>query len=187
MRMPGRSNPMERRAWKVQCFAYVFVLFVALAACSFRAPQASPPAQLLSLRLVHDSIRATGKESVVEATVQFMARNQSDRTVYGANACGGSPVYWVERREVDASGTEKWRDVFSAACIGRDIPRPLPPGDSSLFSSRIFQQFPGQKPEFAFSSRGDVYRFMYVVSTSLGPPGLDIQIISPPVVIRAPE
>jgi hypothetical protein len=185
MRMLGRFNPMERRVWKMQCFAYG-VLFVALAACSSRAPQPSPPPQLLSLRLVHDSIRATGKGSV-EATVQFMARNQSDRTVYGINECGGSPGYWVERREVDASGKEEWRGVSNGvACVWRDPPRQLLPAESSLFTSRIVQ-FPGQEPELPFSNRGDVYRFVYVVWTSPKLPRPDIQIISPPVMIRAPE
>jgi hypothetical protein len=96
-------------------------------------------------------------------------------------------MYWVERREVDASGKEKWRDVSAGVdCIGGDIPRPLLPADSSLFTSQIVQ-FPGQKPEFAFSNRADVYRFVYVVSISPDPASPHIQVISPPVVIRAQE
>ena len=151
-----------------------------------RAQFASVQTELLSFRLVHDSIHAVRHQAVVEATVEFMVYNRSDNVVYGINECGRSPRYWVERRELDSLGNESWREVFSAGCTGRDLPRVLRPSDSAQFISPIVA-FPGQWPEFVFSNHPDVFRVVFVVSTSQRPGSPDVRVISPTFVIRAPH
>jgi hypothetical protein len=158
---------------------------LSVGAYAARAQLRSPQTELLSFRLVADSIRAVRQQSVVEATVEFIVRNRSDTVVYGTNECGRSPMYWVERRELDSLGNERWREVFSADCIGGDFPRLLMPSDSMHFTSPIVA-FPGQRPEFVFSNHADVFRVVYVVRISPQPGSRDVRAISPPFVIRAP-
>jgi len=155
-------------------------------ASATRAQTGTVQTQLLSFHLVHDSIRAVRQQDVVEATVEFMVHNRSEYVVYGINDCGRSPMYWVERRELDSLGTERWRGVFSAGCTGRDLPRVLRPSDSAQFISPIVA-FPGQWPEFVFSNHPDVFRVVFVVSTSQRPGSPDVRVISPTFVIRAPQ
>ena len=151
-----------------------------------RAQLGSQSAELLSFRLVHDSIQAVRHQDVVEATVEFMVHNRSDNVVYRINECGGSPRYWVERRELDSLRNESWREVFSAGCTGRELPRVLRPSDSTQFISPIVA-FPGQRPEFVFANDPDMFRVVFVVSTSQQPGSRDVRAISPTFVIRAPR
>jgi hypothetical protein len=160
---------------------------VAILACAHRARQDSAPQQLLSFRLVRDSLRPVIDGDVAEVAVQFVVRNVSDKPVYRTNGeCGNSPMYWVERLEADSSGRRAWHHIFSADCTGDDSSRPLLPLDSSVFVSRLVQ-FPGQTPAFAFSNDAEVYRFVYIVSTSPGVAGPNIRVPSPPVLIRPPN
>jgi hypothetical protein len=149
------------------------------------APNPGAPRQLVELRLVRDSLVAQRDGGTVEASVQFIVRNVSNETVYRTTSCRTSPLYWVERLEADSTGRKTWRDVFSANCFG-DWPKPLLPGDSTTFSSEIVS-FPGNWPPFAFSNEATVYRFVYVVATSPAPDAPDIKLVSPQVVIRAPD
>jgi hypothetical protein len=149
------------------------------------APNPGAPRQLVELRLVRDSLVPQRDGGTVEASVQFIVRNVSNETVYRNTSCGTSPRYWVERLEVDSTGHNEWREVFSATCTG-DWPRPLLPGDSTTFSSEIVS-FPGYWPPFAFSNEANVYRFVFVVATSSAPGAPDIKLVSPQVVIRAPK
>jgi hypothetical protein len=157
--------------------------------CSMLAPGKSlaqdvpPDSQLLSFGPVHDSVDARRDQSTVEATVAFLVRNRSDKVIYGMSDCGRSPMYWVERREIDTAGNATWREVFSAACTWREPPRQLAPSDSSLAVSTIVQ-FPGQWPQFTFSSHPDLFRFVYVVSTEADRTAR-LRVVSPPVVIKA--
>jgi len=187
MRIPANhasTNLTTKRAWGLRGLARV-ALLAGLAPCASPAQQLSPQTQLLSLRVVHDSVSGEPNQTVVKATVQFVARNVSGSVVYGPNTCGRSPKFWVERREIDASGTETWREVFSADCTGGDD-RPLRAGDTALFISSIVT-FPGQTPESALLNRWEMYRFVYVVSTSPPPVGADVRIVSPTVWLRAQD
>ena len=151
---------------------------------AIHSQQAPVQPEPLSLRLVQDSVRAQRDESTVEATVEFVVHNRSEKVIYDVNECGRSPRYWVERRQIDAAGNETWHQVFSADCIGQEPPRRLLPSDSMVFTSR-FVQFPGQGSDFAFSNHIDVYRVNYVISTAPNKP--ELRIISPAFVVRPPE
>jgi hypothetical protein len=185
-----RPGPVYLQGKKARTFLRVCLGcggVVAVLACAHHARQDSAPQQLLLFRLVRDSLRPVIHGDVAETTVQFVVRNVSDKPVYRTNGeCGNSPMYWVERLETDSSGRRGWHQIFSADCTGSDPSRPLLPLDSSVFVSRLVQ-FPGQMPAFAFSDDADVYRFVYVVSTSPGVAGPDIRVPSPRVVIRAPN
>jgi hypothetical protein len=181
-RIPACSR-MKNRGLRTILIAHALL---GVAASATRAQLGSPKTELLSFRLVHDSIRAVRHQDVVEATVEFMVHNRSSYVVYGINDCGGSPMYWVERRELDSLGNESWRGVFSAGCIGRELPRVLLPSDSARFTSPIVA-FPGQRPEFLFSNHHDVFRVVLVVSTSHRPGSPDVRAISSTFVIRAPR
>jgi len=176
---------MKARTGFYVCLKCVGVAAV-VSAFSSHTRRDSAPQELLSFRLVRDSLQPATKGSVVEVTVRFVVRNVSGKAVYLANECGGSPRYWVERQETRSSGHKGWHQVFSADCTGSDVRRALQPLDSSVFVSRLIQ-FPAQTPMFAFSTHADVYRFMYVVWTSSDMAAIDIKVASPPVVIRAPN
>jgi hypothetical protein len=161
-----------------------WVGFAAVSACANHIADGSAPQPLLEFQLTQDSLRPVRNGAVVQVTVKFVVHNVSGQTVYRTNDCGGSPRYWVERLETDSSGGKTWRQVFSADCTGRDPPRKLSPRDSALFVSYLVS-FPDQSPAFAFSNSSDVYRFVYVVSTSPDVAAEDIRVTSPPVVIPA--
>ena len=185
-----RPGPVYIQGKKVRTFLRLGLWcggVVAVLACAHRARRDSAPQQLLSFRLVRDSLRPVVHGDVAEVIVQFVVRNVSDKPVYRTNGeCGNSPMYWVERLNTDSSGRIGWHQIFSADCTGSDPSPTLLPLDSSVFVSRVVQ-FPGQMPAFAFSDAADVYRFVYVVSTSPGIAGPYIRVPSPPVVIRAPK
>lgn len=171
----------------VQVPRIVHCLFVVgLGACAASAQRSLASAPELSLRLLEDSTRVERRGSVITATVQFMARNSFDKTVYGVDKCGRSPCYYVQRRDMDASGKDYWREVFVGEWGTDNQPRTLAPGASSVFVSLITQA-PGQQPQFAFSESGDLYRFVYVLSTFQIPGSPEIRVISPSVVLRRPK
>jgi len=151
---------------------------------AIHSQQARVQPELVSLRLVRDSVQAQRDESTVQATVEFVVLNRSDKVIYDVNECGRSPRYWVERRQIDTAGDETWQQVFSADCIGGKPPLQLLPSDSMIFTSR-FVQFPGQRSDFAFSSHVDVYRVNYVISVSQNKP--ELRVISPAFLVRPPE
>jgi hypothetical protein len=178
-----RSNTLGRRGFRI-LNAAGFACLV-LVPCRLFAQDVRANTQLLSFRSVHDTVMATRSESTVEATVAFVVHNQSGKMIYRMTDCGQSPMYWVEREELDSTGKASWRDVFSPGCTWVTPLRPLDPSDSALIVSRLIQ-FPGQWPEFSFSNHSDVVRLVYVVST-VGEGANDrLRVISPPVVIKAP-
>jgi len=172
-------------------------VLVGLAGCKAPAPKIAP-LPVLTLRLVNDSSRVERNQSVITATVQFVARNISHGRLYGIDMCRRSPEYAVERRELDRQSQEHWREVFIADCEGpgprADAPqnslssgRPsLDPRDSTVFTS-VIVEVPGGKPDFAFSETGDTYRFVYFVSKYSRSGNQEERVISPSVILQRPK
>ena len=163
-------------------FVYCAVL-VGLAGCKAPAPKIAP-LPVLTLQLLNDSSRVERNQSVVTATVQFVARNISRGRLYGIDMCRRSPEYAVERRELDRQSQEHWREVFIADCEGGR--RSLDPGDSTVFTS-VIVEVPGGKPDFTFSDTGDTYRFVYFVSKYSWADHQEERVISPSVILRRPK
>ena len=181
-----------RNSSYARSLVYCAVL-VGLAGCIAPAPNIAP-LPVLTLRLVNDSTRVEGNQSVITATVQFVARNISHGRLYGIDNCGRSPSYAVARRELDRQSQEHWREVFIAGCQGpgpRVSPWPTParsldPGDSTVFTS-VIVEVPGGQPDFAFSDTCDTYRFVYFVSKYSRADHQEERVISPSVILRRPK
>ena len=148
--------------------------------------QPSADSRTVSLRLLHDSVRATRAGSIVTANVQFVAHNVSRGTVYQINSCHHSPPYSVERLQDNVGGGHTWLPVFRAWCTGTNPPGPLAPGDSALFTSPLVE-FPGQRPAFSFGSGPGTYRFVYEIESAPGFPSRHFRIYSPQVTVVPPR
>lgn len=177
----GPRNTIMNSSYE-RSFVYCAVL-VGLTGCKVPAPKIAP-LPVLALRLLNDSTRVERNQSVITATVQFVARNISHGRLYGIDTCGRSPEYAVTRRELDRQSQEHWREVFIADCWGG--PGSLDPGDSTVFTS-VIVEVPGGKPDFAFSDTAETYRFVYFVSKYPLPHHEEERVISPSVILRRPK